>query len=47
MSVLVFVESRIGSIKKQSLEAVTYAKYIADNTSSDVKALIIGTISYE
>lgn len=47
MSVLVFVESRNGSIKKQSFEAVTYAKYIANNTSSDVKALIIGTISDE
>ncbi len=47
MSVLVFVEIRNGKVKKHSLEAVTYAKNIAENIGSDVKALIIGDLSSE
>ena len=43
MSVLVFVESDSGSIKKSSLEAVAYGKKVAEMTGGDVTALAMGT----
>jgi len=45
MAVLVFIESAEGEIKKSSLEAVSYAKSVADATGTTVTALALGTIS--
>jgi len=45
MSILVFVEIADGSIKKSSLEAVSYGAEIADKLSGTVTALILGKIS--
>jgi len=43
MSVLVFVESDSGSIKKSSHEAVAYGKKVAEMTGGDVTALAMGS----
>jgi len=44
MSILVFVESADGIIKKTSLEAVTYGARIAEQTNEEVQALVLGSI---
>ncbi|TDL99219.1 MAG: electron transfer flavoprotein subunit alpha [Flavobacteriaceae bacterium] len=41
MSVVVYVESAKGKYKKSALEAVTYAKKVADLSGTDVKAVAI------
>lgn len=43
MSVLVYVESVKGKYKKAALEAVTYAKKIADQSGTEVKAVAINS----
>jgi len=45
MSVLVFIESAEGEIKKSSFEAISYAKSLADSLGTSVTALALGTIS--
>jgi len=45
MSIIVFSENRNGKIKKQSLEAVAYAKNISNNISAPVVAVSIGDVS--
>ncbi len=45
MAVLVFIEIAEGEIKKSSLEAVSYAKSVADAMGTSVTALALGTIS--
>lgn len=47
MSVLVFVEQVEGKIKKSGLEAVSYAKAIAEMTSTKLSALVIGNVADE
>ncbi len=44
MSVLVYIEVSEGSIKKTTLEAVSYATKLAQQTGGDVKAVSIGDI---
>ena len=43
MSVLVYTESEEGKIKKIALEAVSYAKGIADQMGTSVTAVTINT----
>lgn len=45
MSVLVYVDSPSGELKKAAFEAVTYGQKVADLTGTDVVALTIGTVS--
>jgi electron transfer flavoprotein alpha subunit len=45
MSILVYLESADGAIKKSSLEAVSYAKEVSSQTGDEVLALALGTIS--
>ncbi len=45
MSIIVFSENRNGKIKKQSYEAVAYAKNISNNISAQVIAVSIGDVS--
>jgi electron transfer flavoprotein alpha subunit len=46
MSVLVYIEHADGSVKKTSLEAVSYAKALSDKTSEgEVVAVALGSIS--
>lgn len=45
MSVLVYIEHEEGIVKKSSLEAVSYAKRLADKLSTDTKAVGLGSIS--
>lgn len=45
MSIIVFSENRNGKIKKQSFEAVAYAKNISSNISAPVVAVSIGDVS--
>lgn len=48
MSVLVYIEHAEGSVKKTSLEAVSYARALSDKLSSgDVIAVALGSISTE
>lgn len=48
MSVLVYIEHSEGSVKKTSLEAISYAKALSDKFSSgDVIAVALGLISSE
>jgi electron transfer flavoprotein alpha subunit len=48
MSVLVYIEHAEGSVKKTSLEAVSYAKALSEKLSSgDVVAVALGSISSE
>jgi len=44
MSILVYIEQAEGAIKKTSLEAVSYARALADREGTDVTALALGTI---
>jgi electron transfer flavoprotein alpha subunit len=45
MSILVYLESAEGSIKKSSLEAVSYAKELSNQIGGDVYALALGEIA--
>lgn len=48
MSILVYIEHAEGSIKKTSLEAISYGKALADKTAAgDVVAVALGGISEE
>ncbi|EOZ98487.1 Electron transfer flavoprotein, alpha subunit [Indibacter alkaliphilus LW1] len=48
MSILVYIEHADGSVKKTSLEAVSYGKALSERTSAgEVIALALGTISDE
>ncbi|WP_143961519.1 electron transfer flavoprotein subunit alpha/FixB family protein [Litoribacter populi] len=44
MSILVYIEQADGAIKKTSLEAVSFAKALADKEGGDVVAVALGTI---
>ncbi len=44
MSVLVFVESEEGKVKKSSREAVSFAKALAGKVSTSVSAIALGTV---
>jgi len=44
MSILVYIEQAEGAIKKTSLEAVSYARALADREGTDVTAVALGTI---
>lgn len=44
MSVLVYVESEEGKVKKSSREAVSFAKALADKMSTSVSAIALGTV---
>lgn len=44
MSVLVYVESEEGKIKKSSREAVSFAKALADKINDSVTAVVLGTV---
>ena len=43
--ILVFIDQSEGQIKKSSLEAISYAKKIADGNSSEVHGLVLGPVS--
>jgi electron transfer flavoprotein alpha subunit len=45
MSILVYLESAEGSIKKSSLEAVSYAKELSTQLGGEVLALVLGNIA--
>lgn len=48
MSILVYIEHAEGSVKKTSLEAVSYARALADKTGAgEVVAVALGTISHD
>ncbi|KEO73853.1 electron transfer flavoprotein subunit alpha/FixB family protein [Anditalea andensis] len=44
MSILVYIEQAEGAIKKTSLEAVSYARALADNEGTGVTAVAMGSI---
>jgi electron transfer flavoprotein alpha subunit len=44
MSILVYIEQAEGAIKKTSLEAVSYARALADSEGTGVTAVALGTI---
>ncbi|MEO0405367.1 MAG: electron transfer flavoprotein subunit alpha/FixB family protein, partial [Bacteroidota bacterium] len=44
MSVLVFVDNQAGKATKASLEAVSYAKSVADQTGGSVTAVTFGNV---
>jgi electron transfer flavoprotein alpha subunit len=44
MSILVYIEQADGAIKKTSLEAISFAKALADKEGSEVTAVALGTV---